>query len=733
MNMLKKLKLRILGALVLVPLAIMSGCTGDTNSTTTPTATDEVSGTLRDAASGQPIAGAVIKSGWGTATTDATGNWNLGHPSIATAVNNGTPQGYAVSIDTRNVTFIGAAAQTLATRAAATFYPNIVYRDVFAATPGLGGTNKLAVGQQTVTIKGLVAGANGAFTTGGTVELYYGETQPNNNFGIAATNVVGAGNGFVYKSQAIGADGTFTFTNCEYGAVYTAAAANTAGTLYGVAQANVGQMVGNLIANVYIQLGTTDIQPMQVATVTGSVAGAAATVTGVNTTAATAPTFATATAELPSGATTITWTFTKNFTAANLAYLATSQIGGEFYNDLYVGYASKAGNLPYTVATTANTIAVTFTTATSGIYAVDLNASAAKLGLVNVSPVTVPVTPYAAARGRVVFSTTGGASVAAVGALRLYSLAGGNFTFDWAPVNGAKSYNVYVALVQNFQDGTSKTHQYVSVTPVTLRTETYTFPAAGIAGITPPTALDTFTENGGVRLSYNILVRAVNSDGLESADQAAATSVNNLPATVAYVATDLTTGAVLRPTYAHVDSVAINEIAVAAGGAGPAAAPAAAGYVAVGGVVGTQTTPAAITAFSGNYGNVTAGVHSANLVKSVTFTKAMIKTDVETIAKWTIVDNGTIAPATTPGLNPAVGTAGAAVNASITPTVVAVAYNSATKVALVTYKLAYGFSSVLLDPAATTYSLPLPLAFRLAYTGTDLAGNTVSFGNFKGL
>ncbi|MEI6208414.1 MAG: hypothetical protein WCP20_16680 [Desulfuromonadales bacterium] len=738
MNMLKKLKLRILGAIVLVPLAILSGCTGDTNTTNTPTATDVVAGVLRDAQTGAPIVGAVIKSGWSSATTDATGNWNLGSPAIATNVTNGVPQGYAVSIDTRGVTApINIAAQ--ATKAA-TNYPNIVYRNVSASTPGaIAGVNVLTVGQQVVTIKGLVTLATtDAATTGGTVELYYTETQANNNFGIGATTVnTVALNGFVYKSSAIGADGTFTFTNCEYGANYTAAAANTAGTLYGSAiVANNGQMVANLIANVNIKIGTTDQQTQQIATVAATVGTAAATVTGASSTGVAAvPTFGTATSELNPGTTTVTYTFTKNFSAANLAYLATSQAGGQFYNDLYVQYASKAGNVPYSVATTANTIAITFETATSGIYAVDLCVAAGKLGLVNTG--VAPANLYA--RARVVFSTTGGDSILAVGALRLYSInsATPTFTYDWAPVTGAKKYNVYAQAVQTFLDGTSNVHTWVLAPAGTVITANYTFsPAAFIAASWGPTLpIDVFYETDGVRLSYNLKVRAVNSDGLEAADQATANivNVNNLPSMVAYSAFDGTDGKGLAPSAAaSVDNTGINELIVAGGGS-QKAAPDTTGYVAVGGSVGTQPTPAAATSISGFYGNVNAGAHTNDLVKAITFNRALIKSDVENVSKWTIVDAGTVSPSTTPGLNPAVFTAGKAVNAAITPTITKVIYNTQTRVALVHYTLAYSFSTDSTDAVGTTYSLAKPLSFGFYCTATDLAGNAIlKVSNMKG-
>lgn len=687
----------------------MAGCSNDTNVSPSNSANDVVAGVLRDAQSGQPIVGAVISSGWATATTDSTGTWNLGTPVVATLVTGGAPQGYAVSINTANVTSpINVQTDLKDDAKKASVYPSVVYRNVSAATVGnVNGVNILTVGKQTGTVRGLVAGPNGLWTTGGKVELYYTETQANNNFGSNGTAVAGNLNGFVYKSADIGADGTFSFSNLEYGANYSVAAQNTAGTLYGNAQANLGNSVAGLVANVYVTIGTTDIQPQIVASISATVGETAANVTAVAGSGA-APTFATATAELTPGATKVVFTFAKAFTQAQLNYLATSQVGGEFYNDVYVQYATKAGNVPYTLAvdTTAKTIAVSFTTATSGLYAVDINAVVNKFAGFpgNNGGVTV------ATRNRTVFSTTGGTAVAAVTAPRLLavtpaSTSSASFTFDFAPVAGAKSYNAYGQVVETFVDGTTKAHGFTSLAGVFSTAATNPVGAAPVvANVQFATAVLPFTENDSVSLSYNVNVRAVNSDGLVSADLSTLLTLSDDPRvlTVYEVAAGTAAGngaaKGLRPTAARVnDTAAAAQIAIA-------------------------KTTATADALSGTY---TDGTTNTLLKSTITFSEPMIKSEVENVAKWTITDTGLAAAAAANLYATSANSSatGGAVNVAIT--VKNVIYDTVTKKATIFYNLGWSFTST---AAVGPFSVTAP-AFNFVYAGTDIVGYTATKGN----
>lgn len=143
MNMLKKLKLRILGALVLVPLAIMSGCTGDTtnNSSTNPnpnafTPKGTVSGLLRDSVTNVPLAGATIAIMDRTAVTDAHGLFTITNvPAINGAGNeptNANPQ-YPVVIDMAGVNAKIAAGKPK--------YPSTAYTSVNITYTSLGDSS----------------------------------------------------------------------------------------------------------------------------------------------------------------------------------------------------------------------------------------------------------------------------------------------------------------------------------------------------------------------------------------------------------------------------------------------------------------------------------------------------------------------------------------------------------------------------------------------------------------
>jgi hypothetical protein len=697
---------RFLYLLIAASMLFAYGCTGDNTTITTPTGSDTLNGTLRDCSTNKPIAGALIKNGLNATVTDATGNWTLGGFSETTAVTGSVAPMFMISITKLP-----------------SGYPSQVFRTV-GVTQSVLGPNDLTVGKTNATVTGQVLNADGTVAVGAQVWLSY---LTDGHSGTLSLSAIGTAFSTT-PAVTTDANGKFAITGIETGAIIfpTAQSADgkfTRALAYAIADGNVRQLsiIDAFTTNLTVMqfAGTQDTK--QRLTVTSGATTATVGVFGVDPAVVIQNSVG---SEFAPGNTTVAFNLTRPAQAT--AYTATNFVGGQLWQDVNVNFAAKTGNIPYTVDFTTladgtiTQILVHFTTAVSGIYTVDVNAVIPKLlDTEGANGILLNGTT------QVVFTTNGGVTnLAAVGHLTLASLAGGNFSYTWLPVSGAVRYHVYAQAVENFLDGTSNVHAFVLTGNVT--TAAFTF-SPGVSLPVIPATFDPFTENDGIRLSYNLTVVAVNSDGLEGPAQAAAdvVSINNLPATVAAVAVDLTTGANLQPAADIVTNlVTFNEINVTT-----ASAPPAVGQVALGAIIGTQPAIPAATALVGGFTN--APTHTASLVRTIHFTKALVKTQVETLLNWSIVDVGTVTPATTvPIVNAIGGTTVATVDVS-TKSIASVQYNSATRTATVTYSLGYSFSTPAADAAGTTYTVTNPLFF-FKTTAKDLAGNSVFTGNLKG-
>jgi hypothetical protein len=409
MGTMNKLKKYILPLMLTALVIMMAACTGDTNNVST--GSNVVAGTLRDATTGAPIAGALIKSSWSSSTTDATGNWNLGVPANIT--NSGAttldPGSYVVSISTANVT----------SPTPKPAYPATAFRVVTGSgTTGPGGANALTVGATTATVTGRIVSPAGTALSGATVRLI--DT-------VSGTVVLGTGTTI--------ADGTFSITGIEQGASFIVTAVSADGL------SALAVPAGPFIAGQTAFLGTLATTANQDTTLTLKVAAPIVVTQGTTT--------INTSVDVTAGvATTVTFNFSRP--AKLSAYASSTAPGGALYNDVSVNFAARSGNVSgYTVAlvgatTTSFTgIAVTFTPAAASIYTISIAAVMPKL--VDLNGVI-----GSAAASTASFST-GGANVIATAPVvtRVAGTLLGDLGVNWTPVLNAKGDTVYVQKSEN--------------------------------------------------------------------------------------------------------------------------------------------------------------------------------------------------------------------------------------------------------------------------------------------
>lgn len=202
----------------------------------------------------------------------------------------------------------------------------------------------------------------------------------------------------------------------------------------------------------------------------------------------------------PSATASVVFTFSEPI-QANTYALATTSVSGGFsgiYHDLTVQYVGpKAGNVAYTLSwnSAMTQLTVSFATAPTSRYTVAITAPAPGngTGLRDASNNVVDLSKNAA----VTFTTSGGLSVSAPVVNRVSPTTD---TIAWLPVANAVSYNVYLQKVEAGITGPFVRIANVSNTVVNLDTLTTINFADG--------------QN---KVSYNVAVTAVNSEGTESA------------------------------------------------------------------------------------------------------------------------------------------------------------------------------------------------------------------------
>lgn len=525
MNMLKKLKLRILGALVLVPLAIMSGCTGDTNTPSEQgTGKDSVQGVVIDTVSGKPIAGATVKSGWGTVTTDLQGVYNLGNaPYTINTGNIAMPDAtYVVAIDTTTAKgLVG--------------YSSTYFRRV-SVGQNLSDANILRIGKTNSSVKGLVLNADGTFNAGATVTLTYvanaGNEATANNFspiitasslaGVTATDgsytISGVESGSQFVLYARSADGRFTIGSSYAGSAGTNAACFVLPPIDGyVFQGSNGAYSSSNVnaitsTTIYFAPLPDGAQPLQLLPVQISVDGAAtqpgqtqATVNPASGGIGGTTVVATSGGDFAPGVTTVTYQFTKAVKQTPYTNtFAAFQSGGDLsvLQDIYVNQIAKNGNVQVSSlawSTDMTKLSIKFLSTAGMVYTVSIDnvlkkiidANGAGFGLAGGIAVNGP---NAAAVGSGITFTTNGSGMT-LGAIpaspisRTTGTAAGDLSLTIQPVLNAAGYYVYISKYLN-DTLTIPPTAYTNAAGVAGQKRLFTGTTFNLVG----TAIDTVTD-----------------------------------------------------------------------------------------------------------------------------------------------------------------------------------------------------------------------------------------------
>ena len=507
MRTLRNVMKHLLPITLLAMFTIMAGCTGDTNTNATPTATDFIAGTVRDVVTGAPLANVTVKNGVASAVTDVNGLFNLGGFPVPIGANDGTPA-YAVAI-----TNLPAG------------YPTVAYRAVTVAS---GGANNLFVGLANATVTGIILNNNGTPAVGAKVFLSYD---------TAAAGVAGPDFTAVSAlSATTSATGTYTFTGVEVGSRIHIAAEDSTG-MFSIAtnpDPTVSLVNGStlIVAPLSFNLdpdGFTVLHP------TISVGGAAPTTSFTN---------------VGSGSTVIEYVLNTpiaqtNFTAAPNAA-----------NTAFVGIG--AVKVPFTItyklnaSTQITAIDVTFTTGASSLYTVNLgDPTGASLNVVVLGSFLNNIgVAVGAPAGKVIFSTDSGTVPAAIPLLSrplatVSPAPSNDLTFSWQPISGASGFNVYA---QRIEGGV--TFPLVLVTSLPDTQTTYTLIPTAVGG---PFSSAQFAFADFINpVTFSVQVHPVGSDLAENP----ALNSTSLSLTDRYLPfVTLTTA---RPTVVAVGGIAVN-------------------------------------------------------------------------------------------------------------------------------------------------------------------------------
>jgi len=497
---------------------MVAGCSeadkGDITSTTQSTGvpdfiepTGTIQGKIRDAVTLEPIVNALVSIGLATDRTDAQGQFVLlDVPATTDQTGLGNVVGfYNMSVDLRSVT----SPVNMTSAATTPRYPELSYRNIsveytsFAPaeeTPvfGLIANADLNVGKLAANITGVVAGCatTASFLTpvgaGFTVNLVTAATL-NENTGSGSP-------GRVVATVPTGALGDFAFNNIESLASFSIVAVDdpTNPTI-----SNVGGLTPAPINITAPVDGETLVLSVQNST---AVHPCTLDVHGPSIVAVTPEPGSDQTA----GPTTVSITFSEAVVQTPAASVDPSAEGPNLYDDIVVNTGgTKAGNVPYTLAWSVGftQLDVTFTAGTSTYYnvllpgitlatLVDVNGQPADNGI---CPTITSSDPWGTLTGAgvigngssdcaVFFTTNGGATpgTPVVTITNSASLDQGTTVFtalyDWAPVSGAKDYDVYCRTNQVYLDTTSQLGEYIFNATVTSSAHSInwvTFVAAG--------------------------------------------------------------------------------------------------------------------------------------------------------------------------------------------------------------------------------------------------------------
>lgn len=541
------IKQKVMLAMMLASSVAMTGCNQPSNdsnvstvtslSSITPTGT--IQGNLIDAVTEQPIVGAVVDIGLATATTNQDGQFvlrNIPATNIGTGAASGTTLTgtYQVSINMKGVTSPVKMSDATITKR----YPDFSFKtaQVFYTSdqshPLTGVANGLQfmVGKQSASIAGVATDKNGKPVAAGlTVTLYSAVDQQNSATGNVNNPIPVPGS--VLGTATTDTSGKFAFANIEAGIPIVITVQDTAGTLFGSRSLNSpnenATVTLSFLASNEILVKSTDIVPPVVVSVTPA-----------------------SYSDITPVATNVVFTFSKPIkqtsdTAAVSPSNPPNPTGLYSLVDVnFTGPKPLTSNLAHTLSWSADRtqlIVAIPALGASSMYTVDITPAVAAGILTDdagnvvdaaaATPTVAPdlAPPQIALNLTDSFTTNGGATALAptialvnAASINAASLTTGSPvtpTLDWLPTSGAMGYNVYRATNQVWGAGaTIIAGAAVKINPTLI---------LGSGGPDPTfTGLDYVDNTGAGALTYTYTVKAVNSDGTESAASNAVTAAD---------------------------------------------------------------------------------------------------------------------------------------------------------------------------------------------------------------
>lgn len=473
-----------------------------------------IQGNLVDAVTNAPIVGAVVSVGLLGTTTDVLGQYVLANVP-ATKVVSATAgtiisHVYEVTIDLRSVN-----AGITGTNPK---YPEYSYDTIAveaAADPLVDHVisgKQLSVGKLAATITGVVAytGTRQVVGSGWTVKL----VSISNSMNSETSAVGGTGNTEnIVGTATTDVSGAFSFTNIESRQSFRIDAWNSTGTYRGselVASPSDGETRTMVIQHdndlndqraVFVSpIDALDPEIINVYPESG--------------------------ADITPGNVDVFFEFSEPMSATAYALGLTASAVNGLYYDLTANFIStKSGNIPHTIAWNSTytrlTITLSSLAASSEFTVSILGASLTDINNRSISNLAL--------RGSVTFTTNGGTSVSAptVTVNNSASLDEGGTTtpiLDWAPVSGAKGYNVYRA-DNELWGGTTQAGTYIKINGAPVLASNYT-----------DATLATYVENYQTKLTYSYIVKAYNSDYVESTASTVVTASDVLGSILSAVA-----------------------------------------------------------------------------------------------------------------------------------------------------------------------------------------------------
>jgi Bacterial Ig-like domain len=546
------IKQKVMLAIILASSVAMTGCNQPSNdsnvsnvtslSSITPTGT--IQGNLIDAVTEKPIVGAVIDIGLATATTNQDGQFvlrNIPATNIGTAAAAGTTLTgtYQVSINLKGVTSpVKMSDATITDR-----YPDFSFKtaQVFYTSDqghpltGVANGVQFMVGKQSANIAGVATDKNGKPVAAGlTVTLYSAVDQQNSATGNANNPIPVPGS--VLGTTTTDTSGKFAFANIEAGIPIIITVQDTAGTLLGRRSLNSpnenATLTLSFLASTEILVKSTDIVPPVVVSVTPA-----------------------SYSDITPVATNVVFTFSKPIKqTSDTAAVSPSTNPNGLYQLVDVNFTGPkplTSNLAHTLSWSADftqLIVAIPALGVSSMYTVDIT-PAVNAGILTdaagnfvdalaASPATLTDPPFPFTLGNQYalnltdsFTTNGGATALAptIALVNAASINAASMTsppvtptLDWLPTSGAMGYNIYRATNRVWGAGAT----IIAGAAVKINTNGLILGSGGPDVSFTLAGLDYVDNTGAGALTYTYTVKAVNSDGTESAASNAVTAAD---------------------------------------------------------------------------------------------------------------------------------------------------------------------------------------------------------------